>query len=84
MLYWLLLLVTGLVVGYALNPLVFKGKTFKYGGTWSVLGSSLIGAWGGDYFLGDWGLVYGDYNLIAGLIGAVVLNFVWDYIAMKK
>ncbi|SHF27133.1 hypothetical protein SAMN02746089_01601 [Caldanaerobius fijiensis DSM 17918] len=82
--YWVVLIVVGLIVSLLFNPIFFKGKTFKYGGYWSVLIASLLGAWVGDAVLGNWGWMLASYNVIAGLIGSVVFNFVWDLIAQDK
>lgn len=79
--YWIVLIVVGVIVSLVFNPIFFKGKTFKYGGYWSILIAALLGAWVGDLVLGNWGWMLASYNVIAGLIGAVIFNFLWDLIA---
>lgn len=81
--YWLVLIVVGVVVSLVLNPIFFKGKKFKYGGYWAILIASLLGAWAGEV-LGKWGWILANYNVIAGLIGSIVFNVVWDFIAQEK
>ena len=76
--YWIWLIVVGLVISLLSNFLVLKTKN-PWGGYWILLIVDLIGAWLGDVIFGDWAQI-NEYNIVGGLIGAIVLDLVWKYI----
>jgi len=57
---------------------VLKSKK-SFLGYWALLIVDLIGAWLGDLVFGDWALING-YNIVGGIIGAIVLDLVWKYV----
>lgn len=73
--YWLVWLVVGLVSWWAMGQWA-KGNE-GWGGKWAALVMSLVGAGLGDFALGDWLWMLEGYNVVAGLIGAVVVNWLW-------
>lgn len=76
--YWVWLVIVGLVISLLSNFVVLKSKK-SFLGYWALLIVDLIGAWLGDLVFGNWALI-SDYNIVGGLIGAVVLDLVWKYV----
>ncbi len=74
--YWLVLLIVGILIGW-LATVWFAGEKQLYGGWGAVLIASLVGAWLGDLVLQDWGWTIARFNIIAGVIGAGVLSWLW-------
>jgi len=81
--YFVTLLIVGIVIGL-LNMVFFPGKKFNYGGIWSILIAGILGAWLGDITLGKWGWMLASYNVLAGIVGAVILVIIWDFIALDR
>ncbi|MGB9680187.1 MAG: hypothetical protein ACPL3A_09415 [Thermoanaerobacteraceae bacterium] len=87
--YWLALLIVGIISSLIFNPWFNSksGKTYAeklnniYGTYWSALIAHLIGAWGGGTYLGKWGWMIADYNVIGGFIGAIIIGYIWFLIA---
>ncbi|MGE5576237.1 MAG: hypothetical protein ACM3TT_03450 [Syntrophothermus sp.] len=78
--YWLVLLIVGILVCW-LATVWFAKEKQVYGGWGAILIASLVGAWLGDVALKDWGWVLARFNVIAGLIGAAVLSWLWTIFA---
>lgn len=81
--YWLVLVVVGVILALVVNPLLTRKKKIP-GGLWTALIANLVGAWLGDVVLGDWAWMLYSYNVIAGIIGAIVINYLWVLVAGKK
>lgn len=81
--YWIVLLIIGLLLGWAVKSWLAKEKSL-YGGIWVLLLASIIGAWLGDVILGDWGWMLAGYNVIAGIIGAFVLGWIWTLVGVNR
>lgn len=77
--YWIVWAVVGLLVWWGMNTLV-KGDG---SGWWASLIVALLGSWLGDLLLGDWLWVWAGFNVIAGVIGAFVLTWLWSLISKK-
>jgi uncharacterized membrane protein YeaQ/YmgE (transglycosylase-associated protein family) len=73
--YVLVLIIIALIVAGLLN---FEIK----GGYWNRLVGTTIGALLGDLILGNWGWMLAGFNVIAGIIGAFLIG--WLYILMFK
>ena len=69
--YVIILLVVGIIVGLILDA-VAKDKEVP-GGVWGLIIAGILGSWLGEIALGDWGWMLQDYNVVAGIIGAVVI-----------
>lgn len=82
--FWLLVVIVGLIVGFLFNPIFFRNTKFKYGGIYTVLLVALVGSYVGGAFFGKWAWVVKDYNIIAGIVFAIVLNLLWDLFAKDK
>lgn len=78
--YWLIWAVAGLVAWWAMGQWM-KGNE-GMGGSWASLVMSLVGAGLGDWVLGDWLWMLGGYNVVAGLIGAFVVNWLWGLLKL--
>lgn len=76
--FWVMVVIVGLVISLLSQFVVLKSKK-SFLGYWALLIVDLIGAWLGDLVFGDWAWVVSGYNVIAGLIGAIVLDLVWKY-----
>ncbi|MGE5704187.1 MAG: GlsB/YeaQ/YmgE family stress response membrane protein [Clostridia bacterium] len=77
MMFWVVWAVVGVVVWWVMGQLASKGSS---SGWWLSLLATLVGSWLGDYLLGDWWWMVAGFNVVAGLIGAVVLNWLWSQI----
>ncbi|AEE95939.1 hypothetical protein [Mahella australiensis] len=76
--YWVWLIIVGVVISLLSNFVVLKSKK-SFLGYWGLLVVDLIGAWLGDIVFGNWALI-NDYNIVGGLIGAIVLDVIWKYV----
>lgn len=76
--YILSFLVVSIVIAYILQ-VAFKKREIP-GGFWNRLLGAAVGAIGGDLILGDWGWMFGGYNVIAGVIGALVIGTLYIYL----
>ncbi|MDI3508304.1 MAG: hypothetical protein PWP48_1427 [Clostridiales bacterium] len=76
--YWVWLIIVGVVISLLSNFVVLKSKK-SFLGYWALLVVDLIGAWLGDIVFGNWALI-NDYNIVGGLIGAIVLDVIWKYV----
>ncbi|GAB7386805.1 hypothetical protein BSNK01_06410 [Bacillaceae bacterium] len=79
--YWIVWVIISLIAWWGMDRLL-KAKP-GWGGWVSSLIVSLIGALLGDLLLGDWWWMLAGYNVIAGLLGAVVLTWVWRYVTSR-
>ena len=79
--YIISFIVVSLIVAYILQ-ISFR-KLEVPGGYWNRLIGSAFGAIVGDLILGDWGLMFGGYNVIAGVIGALVIGWLYIYIMSR-
>ncbi|WNC15684.1 GlsB/YeaQ/YmgE family stress response membrane protein [Brevibacillus brevis] len=79
--YWIVWALVGLVVWWAVN-MVMTGKA---GGNnwWASLIVALLGSWLGDVLLGNWLWMWAGFNVIAGVIGAVVLTWLWNLVSKQ-
>ncbi|ACL70360.1 hypothetical protein [Halothermothrix orenii] len=80
--YYLILIVVSLVVAGILHY-ALKEKTIP-GGYWNLLVGSIIGAFLGDLILGDWAWMLAGYNVIAGIIGALVIGWLYTLLFNQK
>ncbi|MBZ4666062.1 hypothetical protein [Mahella sp.] len=76
--YWVWLIIVGVVISLLSNFVVLKSRR-PWGGYLALLIVDLVGAWLGDVVLGDWALI-NEYNIVGGIIGAIVLDLVWKYV----
>lgn len=81
--YWVTLIIVGLLVGSAVKSWLAKEKTLK-GEPWIRFIVTIIGAWLGDVILGDWGWMLAGYNVIAGIIGSFVLGWIWTAVGVEE
>ncbi len=79
--YLLSFIVVSLVVAYILQ-ISFKKMEVRWG-FWNRLLGAAIGAIAGDLALGDWGFMFGGYNVIAGIIGAAIIGWLYIYIMSR-
>lgn len=78
MMFWLVWAVVG-VVFWALMNYWLTGQVA--GRDWlASLIATLLGTWLGDLLLGDWAWMLAGFNVIAGAIGAIVFNWLWNLI----
>ncbi|HHV61315.1 MAG TPA: hypothetical protein GXX51_01530 [Firmicutes bacterium] len=80
--YWLALIIVGLVISWIATVWYAKGKAI-WGGWVTLLIASLLGSWLGDVVLGNWGWMIKGYNVIAGIIGALIISWLWALVAPK-
>jgi len=76
--YIISFIVVSLVVAYILQITLKKREV--PGGFWNRLLGAAVGAIAGDLVLGDWGYMFGGYNVIAGIIGAVIIGGLYIYL----
>ncbi len=81
--YWITLIVVGLLVGWAVKGWLAKEKDLR-GDPWARLLIAIIGAWLGGALLGKWGWMVSGYNVIAGIIGAFVLGWIWTLVGVEE
>lgn len=90
--FWVTLIVVGLISSLVFHPL-FNSKAGEsyveklnkiYGTYWAALVAHIIGAWLGGAYLGKWGWMVADYNVIGGFIGAIVIGYLWYLIAKSQ
>jgi uncharacterized membrane protein YeaQ/YmgE (transglycosylase-associated protein family) len=80
--YVLVLIIVSLIMAWILQ-LVFKNLEIP-GGYWNRLVGAVIGALVGDLVLGDWAWVPAGYNVIAGVIGAFLIGWLYIYLINKN
>ncbi|MDC0761028.1 MULTISPECIES: hypothetical protein [Brevibacillus] len=73
--FWFVWAVVGVVVWWAMSR-ICSGKAAG-SGWWASLIAALLGSWLGDLVLGDWLWMWAGFNVIAGVIGAVVVTWLW-------
>ena len=76
--YIISFIVVSLAVAYLLQ-ITLKKREIP-GGFWNRLLGAAVGAIAGDLLLGDWGYMLGGYNILAGIIGAVVIGALYIYL----
>ncbi len=81
--YWVTLIVVGLIVGWAVKSWLAQDKTLR-SEPWLRFLITIIGAWLGDAILGDWGWMLAGYNVIAGIIGSFVLGWIWTLVGVDQ
>jgi uncharacterized membrane protein YeaQ/YmgE (transglycosylase-associated protein family) len=81
MIFWVVWALVG-IVAWGLMNLWTTGQVAGKGWVLSLI-AALIGSWLGDFVLGDWIWVVGGFNIIAGAIGAVILNWLWSLVRGK-
>jgi uncharacterized membrane protein YeaQ/YmgE (transglycosylase-associated protein family) len=79
--FWMVWAIVGLVVWGVMNRWLTGEVAGK--GWWASLIAALLGSWLGDWVLGDWVWVAAGFNVIAGIIGAVVLTWLWNLVSKK-
>lgn len=85
--YFFMLIVIGLLVFLIIHPFINRnsGKNYTdrltkiYGGFAGPLVVSIVGSWFGDTLIGL-GPEIQSFGIIGGLIGAIILICIWDYI----
>ena len=80
--YIISFIVVSLIVAYILQ-ISFR-KLEVPGGYWNRLIGSAFGAIVGDLTLGDWGWMFGGYNVIAGALSAFIIGALYIYIISKS
>lgn len=81
---WLYLLVFVVISVIMAGVLQFAFKNLEVpGGYWNRLVGSLIGAIIADLVLGDWGWMLAGFNVIAGLIGAFLIGWLYIYLVNR-
>ncbi len=76
--YWLVLIIISLIMAFLLKT-IFKSKELNdYYWTWLVV--SFVGTWVGDLVLGDWWWLLGEFNVVAGIIGSLVIGWIYTLI----
>ena len=75
--YWLVLIVISLIISWVFNN-YYKEEQY-----WNLLVGALVGAWLGEIILGDWGWMLADFNVIAGIIGSIVIGWLYLLILTK-
>lgn len=82
-LYVLVLVVLSAIMAGVLQ-LVFKNLEVP-GGYWNRLVGAVIGAILGDLILGlrEWGWILAGYNVIAGIIGAFLVGWLYVYLVNR-
>jgi uncharacterized membrane protein YeaQ/YmgE (transglycosylase-associated protein family) len=76
--FWIILFIVGFVAWGVLGYWM-KGNE-GFGGWWATFLAALVGAWLGNWVLGSWWWVLEGFNVVAGLIGALVLGWIWNLI----
>lgn len=85
--YFFLLIIIGLLVFLIIHPFINRhsGNNYTdrltkiYGGFTGPLVVSVIGSWFGDTLIGL-GPEIQSFGIIGGLIGAIILVCIWDYV----
>ncbi len=80
--YWLVLLILGIILAYIGSAWFAKDKTLP-GGFWGILIASIIGVWLGDLIFGGWLWVWADVNIIGGIIFSLILIWLWSLFGGK-
>ena len=80
--YFLVLIIVSLIMAWVLQT-SFKSKEIP-GGYWNRLVGAIIGALLGDLVLGDWGWMLAGYNVVAGIIAAFLIGWLYIYIVSKQ
>lgn len=71
---WVAVVVIGVIIGWLVHTYGTRG-TYP-GGIWGAMIAGLIGSYLGAVFLGEWGWMLGNANVIAAVAGSAVLSFV--------
>ncbi len=79
--FWIVWAVVGVVVWAVVNYWLTGDLTGK--SWWTSLIAALVGSWLGDLLLGDWAWIVAGFNVIAGVIGAALLTWLW-HLASKN
>jgi uncharacterized membrane protein YeaQ/YmgE (transglycosylase-associated protein family) len=79
--YYVVLIILSLIMGWILQA-SFKNLEVP-GGYWNRFVGAVIGALLGDLILGDWGWMLVGYNVIAGIIGAYLIGWLYIFICNK-
>lgn len=80
--YWLVLIILSLIMAGILKP-IFKEKSVS-NNYWIWLIVALVGGWLGDVILGNWWWMLAGYNVIAGIIGAFIIGWLYTLIFSQK
>ncbi|MDI6601885.1 MAG: GlsB/YeaQ/YmgE family stress response membrane protein [Thermoanaerobacteraceae bacterium] len=89
--YLFMLIVIGLLVFLIIHPFVNRnsGKSYTdrltkiYGGFVGPIVVSIVGSWFGDTLLSGIGPEIQSFSVIGGLIGAIILVCIWDYVLIR-
>jgi len=80
--YILVLIIIAVIIAWLLK-FIFKNIEIK-GGYWNCLVGAVIGTLLGDLILGNWGWMLAGFNVIAGIIGAFLIGWLYVLIFKKK
>lgn len=80
--YWVIWAVVSVVVWGIMNFWMTGQIAGKNG--WASLIATLVGGWLGDWLLGDWLWMMAGFNVIAGVIGAGLFNWLWSLVSNQK
>lgn len=80
--YWLVLIIIVIIVATLLRQ-AFKKRKIR-GGYWNILIGTAIGAWIADVLLGNWGWMTYGVNVIAGIIGSLIIGGIYTIVVAKK
>ncbi|MGO0059846.1 hypothetical protein ACTID9_07520 [Brevibacillus fluminis] len=78
--FWVVWAVVGVVVWIVMNTWLTGQKDMW----WASLIATLVGTWLGDFLLGDWAWMLAGFNVIAGIIGGVVFNWLWGLLRKQS
>ena len=76
--YWLVLIILSLIMAFLLKTLFKEKYVSENYLIWLVV--AFVGAWLGDVVLGDWWWIIADFNVIAGIIGSLVIGWIYTLI----
>ncbi|MGD8190966.1 hypothetical protein ACQCN2_13395 [Brevibacillus ginsengisoli] len=80
--FWVMWAIVSLVV-WGITNLWMTGQVTGRN-WWASLIAALVGGWLGDWLLGDWLWVVAGFNVIAGVIGSGVFNWLWSLVSKQK
>ncbi|MDR7315473.1 hypothetical protein [Brevibacillus nitrificans] len=79
--FWLVWVLVSLIVWWGMNTLM-TGKAGGNGWLASLI-VALLGTWLGDLLLGNWLWILAGFNVFAGVIGGVVLVWLWNLVSKQ-
>lgn len=83
--YIIILILVALLVAFALIVFLNNKLLINYHNYfWGTIISSFVGGLLGELILGDWGIALAGFNVIAGIIGALVLAVFYLVLATRN